>query len=772
METAGRAMALPLCGWLALGPMVMAAQGASARGAAHRAPVSAGSTRHKGRKAKSHKPASHHAQTSLAARQARTAAIRKAFTASTELRPMAEQLTALRSPEAYAAVTAYAHSHTGEAAAAAYLALGHAYLLDRRYAEVQLALAQSRRSGGELADYADFLGAEAAHQAGNDAQAEQLLHGFLDRYPDSIFDVQAPELEARVLLGLGNASGAQAVLSAAAGLAAEDRPGYQLAQGEVALALGQRQAAQRFYHALLLAHPLSPEAQLARSRLVELGGELSLDERRTLAEAYYNGGRYADAAEQYRALAALPGVGEAERNSYAVAAAACDWKLKRLTQARAEALADTDDESGARRSYLLMELARDRDGVSDQQRIVSQMESRFPHSPWLAEALYSSGNMYLLKRDYATAADYYAACASRFPEAKNASLAHWRAAWLYYRMGNFDQATRFFDDQIRLFPKATETMGALYWRGRLYEAREHAPARAAANYRTIVRVSPHFFYAQMARERLSALGSVEPATDGSLGHFQPLPAPTLVEKFPDASPHLAKARLLVNAGLGEYVAREMAADPDFGSSSALAEAQIFADYGETFRALRAAKRAIPYSASAPIAAIPMVYWRILFPEPWWQTIQAEAAKNNLDPYLVASLIRQESEFDSTAVSYANAWGLMQLLPSTAHQMARIEGSRPVQNAQLMDPATNIRLGTRYLRQLMDKFGGVPEYALAAYNAGDNRVAEWRANGPYSGMDEFVESIPFTQTREYVQAILRNVEIYHELDQWQRAHGSR
>jgi soluble lytic murein transglycosylase len=66
--------------------------------------------------------------------------------------------------------------------------------------------------------------------------------------------------------------------------------------------------------------------------------------------------------------------------------------------------------------------------------------------------------------------------------------------------------------------------------------------------------------------------------------------------------------------------------------------------------------------------------------------------------------------------------------------------------------------------MIDKFGGVPEYALAAYNAGDSRVEDWQASGPYSGIDEFVESIPFTQTRDYVQAILRNIEIYREIDE--------
>ena len=96
---------------------------------------------------------------------------------------MAQQLALLRTPEAYAGVAAYARSHTGEAAAAAYLALGHAYLLDKRYAEAATNLALARHNGEELADYADFLGAQANHDSGNEAAAETLLHGFTDRYP-------------------------------------------------------------------------------------------------------------------------------------------------------------------------------------------------------------------------------------------------------------------------------------------------------------------------------------------------------------------------------------------------------------------------------------------------------------------------------------------------------------------------------------------------------------------------------------------------------------
>jgi soluble lytic murein transglycosylase len=685
---------------------------------------------------------------------------------------MAQQLATLRTPEAYAGVAAYAHSHTGEAAAAADLALGHAYLLDKRYAEAETALAQSRRADGELGDYADFLDAQASHEAGDDATAEAILRGFTGRYPESIFDDQAPELEANVLLAMNKLAAAREVLAQAEGTGAANRPGFQLAEGQVEQALGQQQAAEDTFKRLLLGHPLSPEAQTARAKLTQMGAEatLTVSELHSLADAYYNAGRYAEASEQYQVLARKPGLDAPTRDGFAVAEAACQLKLKRLTVTEARALPDTPDENGARRLDLLMELARDRDETADQKQIVTEMETRFPRSPWLADALYSSGNMYLLKRDYATAIEYYSDLATRFPGDQNAAAAHWRAGWLNYRLGQYSAAERIFDEQIRLYPGATETVSALYWRGRLYETQDHTPSLAAANYHTIVRVYQHFFYAQMARQRLASLGGAQPASQPDLDRFQPLPEPHLVDAFPEDSPHLAKARLLANAGLNEYIAQEIKADPNSSSWSALAEAQVYASYGETFRAVRALKRALPNSASASIQSIPMAYWQILFPKAWWDTIQAESAKNNLDPYLVASLIRQESEFDPSAISYANAYGLMQLLPSVGRKMAREEGITSFQTFQLLDPAMNIRLGTRYLRQMLDRFGGVQEYALAAYNAGDNRVADWQAAGPYSGIDEFVESIPFTQTREYVEAILRNEEIYKAIDGYARDHG--
>ena len=381
-------------------------------------------------------PTHHAATASKKPRSARSIRMQQAFVASTELRPMAQQLATLRSESAYAAVTKYARNHTGEAAAAAYLALGHAYLLDQKYADASAAFAESRRTGEALKEYAEFLGAEAEHQANNDKSAETLLSGFVTRYPDSIFNAQVPELEAEVLLGMSKIVEAEKILAANKNL--DSRAAYQLVLAKVELAKGEKPAAARDFKHLLLTHPLAHESEEARTQLSELWAEagFTVEERRELGDAYYNAKRYTDAAEQYHLLAHNTTLSATQRNGFAVSEAACNLKLKRLTQAEVEALEQTNDENGARKLYLQMELARGRGDVEGQRKIVVEMKSKFPDSQWLAEALFSSGNMYLLRHEYPEAIDNYSYLAAHFPQNKNAAYAHWHVCWLTYRQGS------------------------------------------------------------------------------------------------------------------------------------------------------------------------------------------------------------------------------------------------------------------------------------------------------------------------------------------------
>jgi len=145
----------------------------------------------------------------------------------------------------------------------------------------------------------------------------------------------------------------------------------------------------------------------------------------------------------------------------------------------------------------------------------------------------------------------------------------------------------------------------------------------------------------------------------------------------------------------------------------------------------------------------------------WDQIKAWAKNRNLDHYQVAGLIRQESVFNPRASSHANAYGLMQLIMPTARATARKYGSTAMISVEsLFQPALNIELGTAYMRDQLDKFGRI-EYMAVAYNAGPGRVPQWRATLPIE-IDEFVEAIPFKETKGYVQGVIRNSAQYRRL----------
>ena len=531
---------------------------------------------------------------------------------------MAQQLAAMRTPAAYAGVSAYAHAHTGEAAAAAYLALGHAYLLDRKFPEAINEFHHANVEGKALDDYADYLEAQADLQSNNLPQAETILSAFTAKHPDSIFVPSIPVLQANLFLQEGDPQSALRILDAHKGEPIANHADYQLALAKSYQMAGRLpEAAQMFRHTFL-GFPLSNEAAQAKTQLTALGATASLtvEERSRHADALYRAGRFADAGDEYRALANDIAVTDGLKDSLLVSAAACDWKLKRLKKETLDRIPDSSDETGARRMYLLMELARDKDDGETQRSIVEQMETRFPASPWLAEALYSSGNMYLLRKDFPNAITYYGELARRFPRSSFAPSAHWRAAWLNYRIGQYTEAARLMDEQIAVYHGGKEIPSALYWRGRIYQNQEHRPDMAAAYYRTVARVYRHYYYASIAQQRLQELGDVKPVHLTSLEAIRPEPIPTLSDDVPDDDPHIESARLLANAGLNEYIAPEIQAADGSDEWGALAEAKIYASYGENWRAMRCMNLAIPSYTSAPIDPVPIEYCRILFPQPY------------------------------------------------------------------------------------------------------------------------------------------------------------
>ena len=695
---------------------------------------------------------------------ARSIKLTSAFTASATLRPMAQQLAATRSSAAYAGVQNYAAAHPGEGAAAAYLALGHAYVLDHHYPEATGMFRRAATSGQALDDYADYLGAQASLQANRPADAYALLDHFEQRHPDSIFIATAAILLANAHLQSSDAPGALNVLQPLQETPIATHADFRYVLGRAKQLSGNAPQASQVYRKLYTQLPLSYEAAQARTQLQAMNMPLTAAERKAHADQLFNAKRYTDAGEEYHEIAKnASGLSTADLDALRIYEAVCDLKLKRLGRRDVEKLPDTGDDSAALKLYMLAEISRNEDDRPGHDAIIAQMTKRYPTSRWLEEALYSGGNMYLIKHDAQQAIYHYTTLVTLFPNSTYAPSAHWHAAWLNYRTRNYSEAARLMDEQIQRYPGGTEVPSALYWRGRILEDEEHNFAQAANYYQALSTTYIDYYYAILARQRLKVLGpQTAVALSPVLANVHPGEVPDLTDELPENDPHLIKARLLANASLNEYIGPEIQASSDSDQWGALAQAEIYVSFGEYTRALQSMKHSGISYFTLPIEQVPNVYWQLLFPKPYWSDLVSNSQRNGLDPFLVASLIRQESEFNAGAISKANAYGLMQLLPSTGKGVSKKAGVKHFSANMLLSPVINLQLGTINLKQVLDRFGNQAEYALAAYNAGDVPIRQWLSSNDYKDVPEFVESIPYTETREYVQAILRNREMYRAL----------
>jgi soluble lytic murein transglycosylase len=235
--------------------------------------------------------------------------------------------------------------------------------------------------------------------------------------------------------------------------------------------------------------------------------------------------------------------------------------------------------------------------------------------------------------------------------------------------------------------------------------------------------------------------------------FDPLPATQL---------RIERSRLLAAAGYPEWAAAELRFGARTDAQRSLAAMELAASASSPDESLHRMKSLSPDYLSMPIDKTPRRFWELLFPLPYKNDLVRAAEDRKLDPYLMAGLIRQESEFNPKAISRARALGLTQLRAATGKEMARRAGVSRFQTSMLFRPEISLRLGAYYIRLMLDQWNGQWEQVLASYNAGKSRANEWVKWGEFREPSEFVETIPFTETRDYVQAVLRNAALYRRL----------
>ncbi len=708
----------------------------------------------------------------------RVSRMRQAFVASASLRPMAQQLLLDRTPAAYAGVQSYARAHTKEdAGALAWLVLGYAHVLDKDYAQATDPLSRARIHAGDLGDYVAYYLGISYLQTGHTAETLATLSDFAKTHPDSLLVRDAQLSYADALLLEGQAAEAATLLEK---VRLPIRSDLEFALGRAYAASGQNVKAAETLENIYYTMPASAEADSAFAELKKLPAIAppAAAQLRVRADALMTRKRYAEAADEYRTLVnsspvpalsnqAPPGE-DRPKLELALAEALHKSGKNRDAKQVLVSLSPVTGEANAERLYLLGQVAWAANDNDTFFRTVDELRQAGPASPWFEQALLSAANLHLVHHEYDKALDAFREAQQRFPKGPHTSNEHSKAAWLTLREGRNEDAKKAFEEQIILYPSGGETPAALYWRARLAEE-DNQFAMARAFYQKLSDRYRNFYYAELARQRMKHLPAV---TDVALTQYALLdrvpPLDTSV-KITDSEPpqdelRVQKAELLANGGLIDFAVRELqAAAATAGGSWAPAEtARLYTETGHYDRALEYMKHSAPNYFAVDIPDLPRKYWEALFPKPYWSDLKKSSSANGLDPYLVASLIRQESEFNPNAVSRANAVGLMQLLPKTGKAVAKEVKLKRYNATQLYSPAVNMELGTRYFRGMVDKFGGSFEYALAAYNAGSERVDEWLAQGKYRDPQEFVESIPFTETREYVQAILRNASVYKQL----------
>ncbi|MGH9484518.1 MAG: lytic transglycosylase domain-containing protein [Terriglobales bacterium] len=423
-----------------------------------------------------------------------------------------------------------------------------------------------------------------------------------------------------------------------------------------------------------------------------------------------------------------------------------------------------------------VELARHRGQPGDMDGPLASLRHEFSHSRWRAVALRQAGDEATLQFDDAAAQKRFDELAHAFPHSPYAAKAAWRAAWIAFRLGQSDTPQR-IERYLRTYPHGAAVTDAIFWRGVWAERHQNAEL-AQACFETADRYFPGTFFGQQAQRRVqpAATATADRAAPDWLARFQHhRPAPAAAPIAARFQPDVERARWMAAAGLLDPAAailNHVLYDlPRRAASLALARevGKIEGERQTWNLGMTAMIRAVPHYMELQPAQLRRGDWTLLFPAPYPDDIAATVRVYGLNRYLVLGLIRQESGFNTTAVSYANARGLMQLELGTArHRLRtlpaswqRLKGPGRLSASDLLKPGLNLALGTAELSHLLQEFDE-PAYALAGYNAGGNRVTQWKQQFAGLALDAFIESVPFTQTRNYIQAVLRNAEHYREI----------
>lgn len=513
--------------------------------------------------------------------------------------------------------------------------------------------------------------------------------------------------------------------------------------------------------------PASPEVNAAAAALVKLAPAMTtvtvdrMPVALRRAHRLYDARRFEDARKAYQAVRDLAPA--ADRDVIDLRLAQVDAQLKRYAPAL-QGLQAYLAVGGARRSeaeYTRLGVLRDLGRHAEYIAGVRAFIEGSPEPAWGEAALNDLGTHYILTDEDALSAAIFTEQYDRYPTGPFAGRAAWKAGWWAFTNANYAETIRLFESAAAGL-RADYRSGWVYWAARAHERLGHRDLAMQGYEQTIADYGNSYYGREAVRALEQMRAAVRPAGAGPVtpvrrnGHvvFEPGPPPD----------NAAVVQALLSAQLWEDAVGELRRTQRLGGNAPVVEATLayaLNRQGELRLAISAMKRAYPQYMADGGEVLPRELLTVLFPVAHWPLIQQHAAAHKLDPFLVAALVAQESTFDPKIRSAADAWGLMQILPSTGRRYARTLKIRRFTTASLTNPEINVRIGTTYFADLVKRFGGVAP-ALASYNAGENRVARWLAERPGLDRDEFIDNIPFPETQGYVKKIIGTAEDYRLL----------
>jgi soluble lytic murein transglycosylase len=623
-----------------------------------------------------------------------------------------------------------------------------------------------------LGDYLLFYRAKSNFMLERNRDALADFQRLESRYPDSPLIREALIGQIQVLLATNQAKAALAVLANPKTGTNSETLYYQAKALDMS---GEKGKAAEVFLQVYARYPASKQSQLAQQYFVlsspgAFTGARHYEARLQRAESLIDSGDYRQARVLLLALGKVsaPGPVPAERRSLLFGEV--EYRLGRASAAIPflRKVTAADPVLHAKALYLDGACLRRLDRIQDFLALRDRILKLYPSSPDSEELCYSVATYFDVNYDSARSREAYLALYNAFPKGKYAERALWKLALFSYFEKKYDEAAVGFWKCLLAYPNPSSASPAMYWMGRCYEKLGDTGS-AKYLFQRAHALTNQGYYGQRAREAEISLAkalikgqSSVPGIDFNkvIATCDGIEVPSAELAEPDTATRqvISRSRQLMAAGFPDLALAELrwGRSQHPGSDGALSYvmARIYISNRGYDTAIITLRRAFPDYHSRSMASLPPEIWDILFPVRHWGIISQQAAKLNIDPNLVLGLIRQESAFDENARSKANARGLMQILPSTGRKLARQAGIPRFNAKKLYQAETNIILGTRYFAARLQQYGKA-ELALAAYNAGDSRVDGWLHEFGNLDMVEFVEQIPFSETRGYVKQVLSN-----------------